>query len=90
MRLEGLKELIEDYQEQFDQINKDITYHQREIKKEKERKIKKLDKMQELEGEINDADKEIMIKFSLIEERDAFRQQLNTELMQQLLLLIQE
>ena len=90
MRLEGLKELIEDYQEQFDQINKDIAYHQKEIKKEKERKIKKLDKMQELEGEINDADKEIMIKFSLIEERDAFRQQLNTELMQQLLLLIQE
>lgn len=88
MKLHELKELIEDYQGQFDEINDTIADHQKEIGKVRSRKVRKLNKMQELEGEIQDMDNEVKVLHALIEERDFHRKQLNEELIQQLLLLI--
>lgn len=89
MRIEEIKELIEEYQEKFDQINKAISDHQAEIEKIKKRRIRKLKQYQELEEELENLKREREIQHVLIEEQDKLRNQYNEEMLQQLLLLIQ-
>lgn len=89
MRIEEIKELIEEYQAKFDQINEAISDHQTEIEKIKKRRIRKLKQYQELEEELENLKREKEIQHVLIEEQDKLRNQYNEEMLQQLLLLIQ-
>lgn len=89
MRIEEIKELIEEYQAKFDQINETISDHQAEIEKIKKRRLRKLKQYQELEEELENLKREREIQHVLIEEQDKLRNQYNEEMLQQLLLLIQ-
>ena len=89
MRLDEIKELIEEYQAKFDQINEAISDHQAEIEKIKKRRLRKLKQYQELEEELENLKREREIQHVLIEEQDKLRNQYNEEMLQQLLLLIQ-
>lgn len=88
MDIQELKELVEEYQGRFDQIDEQIADIQKEIEKDRKRKVRLTNKYLDLQTDIENIDNTIRSYVHVIEDHMRDKEELHSELLKQLVLLI--